>query len=47
MHPRTDLVQDSNRKMATKKLKINYLYSKIKPGPTHKFKTVNRDMNWD
>jgi len=42
MHPRTDLVQASNRKMAIEKLTTD---SKIKPGPTHKFKTINRDMN--
>jgi hypothetical protein len=28
--------------MPTEKLTID---SKIKPGPTHKFKTTNRDMN--
>jgi len=42
MHPRTDLVEISNRKTATEKLTTD---SKIKPGPTHKFKIINRDMN--
>jgi hypothetical protein len=31
---------DSNRKMAVGKLKINYTAPKIKPGPTHRLKTV-------